>query len=198
MNRRDLLKRAGAAIIPAAILGSRLPAMGISPQSGISRIGAVVYEERYADCRTFADILARRGAVPFAVNGDCGKLWHRALREHLAGNAGSVAGLTCDSDSVVSRICGRELGLGATYEGAHDCRGTDSLAHRLRGGVYQREIAAALRGDGACWAELLAEALVGGHSHDKFSIFSGSVPVKTARSPEHPGYLTSWLLEKIA
>src|SRR5579859_6719679 len=144
--------------------------MGISPRSGISRIGAVVYEERYADCRTFADILARRGAVPFAVNGDCGKLWHRALREHLAGNGGSVAGLTSDSDSVVSRICGKELGLGATYEGAHDCRGTDFLAHRLRGGVYQREIAAVLGNDGARWAESLAGALAHGRSYDHSAI----------------------------
>lgn len=195
MNRRDLLKRAGAAIIPAAILGSRLPAMGIAQQPGILRIGAVVYDERYSDCRSFADILVRRGAVPFPVNGDCGKLWHSALREHLVGNGGSVAGLTSDSDSVVSRICGKELGLAAIYEGAHDCRGSDFLAHRLRGGVYQREIAVALRSDGACWAESLAQSLAHGRSHHHSAIFSGGVLVKTSRSFGHPGYLTSWLLE---
>ncbi len=160
MNRRDLLKRAGAAIIPAAILGSRVPALGISRQPGISRIAAVVYDERYSDCRSFANILLRHGATPFPVKGDCGQLWHGALTEHLARNRGNVAGLTTDSDCVVSRACGRELGLGLVYEGAHDSRGSSDVMHRLRSTAYQREIVAALGGDGAPWAVSLAQSLL--------------------------------------
>lgn len=183
-------------IIPAAILGSRLPAMGISRQPGTSRIVAVVYDEWYSDCRSFADILVRRGATPLPVNGDCARLWHGALRKHLACNRGSVAGLTTDSDFVVSGACGREVGLGPAYEGAHDCRGSKCVTHRLQSDAYCHEIGAALGGDGAPWAESLAQSLRRLRSHDNAAALRSSVSLKTSRSSDHPGYLTSWLLEE--
>ena len=200
MNRRDLLKRAGAAIIPAAILGSRLPAMGASWEHGfsLSRIAAVVYDERYSDCRLFADILAEHGATPFPVNGDCGRLWYGALTEHLAASRGKVAGLTTDSDFVVSRACGRELGLNLVYEGAHDSRGSNDIMHRLRSTAYQREIAATLGRDRASWTETLGQSLLRLPSHEGAAILSVPVSVKTPRSFDHPGYLTSWLHEACA
>jgi hypothetical protein len=170
--------------------------LGISRQPGISRIKAVVYDERYGDCRSFADILVEHGATPFPVNGDCGRLWHGALREHLVGSRGSVAGLTTDSDFVVSRGCGREVGLGATYEGTHDCRASNCVTHRLQRGAYHHEIAGALGGDGASWAESLAQSLLGALAYDNAAILSASVSLKTPRSSDHPGYLTSWLLEE--
>lgn len=183
-------------MIPAAILGARLPAMGASWERENPRIAAVVYDERYSDCRSFADILVRHGATPFPVNGDCGRLWHGALREHLAANRGKVAGLTADSDFVVSRACGRELGLRLIYEGAHDSRGANGVTHRLRSTAYPREIAAAFDSAGAAWAETLAQSLFGGPTHDGAAIFGATVLLKTSCSSDHPGYLTSWLLEK--
>ena len=174
--------------------------MGASWEPGfsLSRIAAVVYDERYSDCRSFADILVGHGATPFPVNGDCGQLWYGALREHLVRSRGRVAGLTTDSDFVVSRACGRELGLRLTYEGAHDSRGSSNVTHRLRSTPYQREIVAALGGDDASWAETLAQSLLCLPSHDGAEILSAPVSVKTARSFDHPGYLTSWLHEASA
>jgi hypothetical protein len=172
--------------------------MGASWEPGISRIAAVVYDERYSDCRSFADILVRHGATPFPVNRDCGRLWHGTLREHLVRNPGNVAGLTTDSDFVVSRACGRELGLGLVYEGAHDSRGSNDVTHRLRSTAYQREIVAALGGAGASWAENLAQSLLRLPSHRSAAIFGAPVSLKTPRSPDHPGYLTSWLHEESA
>jgi hypothetical protein len=172
--------------------------MGISRQPGILRIAAVVYDERYSDCQLFADVLVRQGATPFPVNGDCGRLWHGVLREHLAEDRGSVAGLTTDSDSVVSRMCGRELGFGAAYEGTHDGRGSNYLTHRLRGCVYEHEIAAALGDEPASWAESVAQLLLHAPSHDGAAIFRGPVSLDTPHSSDYPGYLTSWLLEKTA
>ena len=168
--------------------------MTYETEQRIPRIAAVVYDERYSDCRLFADILMRHGATPFSVSGDCGRLWHGTLREHLADNPGSVAGLTTDSDFVVSRACGRELGLRLAYEGAHDSRGSNDITHRLRSTAYQREIVAAL-GSGASWAETLAQSLRRLPSHDSAGIFGAPVSLKTPRSSDYPGYLTSWLHE---
>jgi hypothetical protein len=167
--------------------------MGASWEPGISRIAAVVYDERYSDCRSFADILVRHGATPFPVNGDSARLWHGALKEHLVWNRGNVAGLTTDSDFVVSRACGGALGLGLAYEGAHDIRGSSNVTHQLRSTGYQREIVAALGSDGASWAETLAQSLLRLPSHDSIAILGSSASLKTPRSSDHPGYLTSWL-----
>jgi hypothetical protein len=171
--------------------------MGASWEPGISRIAAVVYDERYSDCRSFADILVRHGATPFPVNGDSARLWHGALREYLVGNRGNVAGLTTDSDFVVSRVCGGALGLGLAYEGAHDIRGSSNVTHRLRSTAYQREIAA-LGSDGGAWVETLAQSLLRLPSHESAAIFGAPVSLKTPRSSDHPGYLTSWLHEESA
>ena len=172
--------------------------MVVSWKPRISRIAAVVYDERYSDCRAFASVLVRRGATPFPVSGDCGRLWHGALRAHLLRNRGKVAGLTTDSDFVVSRAYGRELGLRLVYEGAHDSRGSSEVTHRLRRTAYQREIVANLGGDRASWAEMLAQSLLRLPSHDSAASFGAPALLKTPRSSDHPGYLTSWLHEQSA
>jgi hypothetical protein len=202
MNRRDFLKGAGAAIVPAAIPGAiwgAVPvAAGAESADEVSRavvpITAVVYDERYADCRAFADALARRGAKAFATNADAAQLWHGPLRAYVERNPGRVAGLTTYADFSVSQACGRELSFAQLYEGEHDGRRSRAnLAHRLRTRGDDREIASAF--SGGLWATQLADAL------SRTRIEAGapgatlrSANATTPRSAGHPGYLNSWLL----
>lgn len=172
--------------------------MGISWQPGILRIAAVVYDERYSDCRSFADILVQHGATPFPANGDCGRLWHGALSEHFAANRGSVAGLTTDSDSVVSRVCGREFGFSTTYEGTHDGRGPGYIVHHLRGSGYERDFASTLQRDEMPWSESVAEALHRSVRLDNPKSGVQRTMLNTRNSLSQHLYLVSWLLEKSA
>ena len=198
MRRRELLKRAGAAIVPAVILGSHFPALVSSWERGTSRITAVVYDERYSDCQLFADIAVGHGATAFPVNGDCARLWFGTLRDHVVRRGGCVAGLTTDSDFVVSRMCGRELGLGVAYEGGHDGRGSISISHCLRSSGRERNFANVLRSDDARWAGNLGVAmnLVCSHDAGDTDAVQTTVLLKTPRASDYPGYLTSWLLQK--
>src|SRR5271170_2462866 len=169
MNRRDFLKGAGAAAIvptaiPGAIWGSTPPAANAAPESAASivlpPITAVVYDERYADCKLFADALVRHGAVAFPADADSAQLWYGSLRAHLARRPGRVAGLTTYADFSVSQSCGREQNLATLYEGAHDGRRSrTNLTHRLRVAGDARVIAAAMPGADVPWAESLANAL---------------------------------------
>jgi hypothetical protein len=209
MNRRDFLKGAGAAIVPAAIpgaiWGSSSPPAGEStaaasatPESTTSRrvapITAVVYDERYADCRLFAAALVSQGAVAFPANADSAQLWYGSLRAHLARHPGRVAGLTTYADFTVSQACGRELNLATLYEGAHDARRSrSSLTHRLRVSGDAPGIAAAIAGPDASWAESLANALCRFPSARDSAVRHAST-VSTPRAAGHPGYLASWLL----
>jgi hypothetical protein len=197
MNRRDFLKGAGAAaIVPAAIPGA---IWGSSPVPATAApvfppISAVVFDERYADCKIFADAFVRRGAVAYAANADSAQLWYGSLRAHLAQFPGRVAGLTTYADFSVSQACGRELNLATLYEGTHDARRSrTNLTHRLRAVDDAREIAAAMPGADAPWAESLANALCRLPS-TRGAALRNLATATTPRSPDHPGYLASWLL----
>jgi hypothetical protein len=197
MNRRDFLKGAGAAaIVPAAIPNALWGSAPIATTAApvVPPISAVVYDERYADCKIFADALVRHGAVAFAANADSAQLWYGSLRAHLALHPGRVAGLTTYADFSVSQACARELNLATLYEGAHDGRRSrTNLTHRLRAVENAREIAAAMPAADAPWAESLANAL------SRLPSTRDSAPrnlatATTPRSVGNPGYLSSWLL----
>jgi hypothetical protein len=201
MNRRDFLKNAGAAIVPAAIPGSLWGSVsGVDRAPGTGRefapLSAVIFDERYPDCEAFADLLAGRGAKPFATNQDAAQLWYGPLRAHLAKHPGRVAGLTTYADFSVSQACGRELNFAQLYEGEHDGRRLRAnLAHRLRTKGDDREIAASLTGES--WAVQIAHALsrLPGPAEGAYAMASPHFATATTpRSAGHPGYLNSWLI----
>jgi len=195
MKRRDFLK--GAAIVPAAVAMARWPAMAETIGARRSRIAAVVYDERYADCRIFAETLAREGAMAVATGGDAARLWYGALREQSALRDGNVAGMTTDADLVVSRGCSRELNMRMAYEGSHDCRMLDHLKHCLRGSGIEREVYAALLRADAPWAESIAKALMRVPASDRAGRqgpFMVQATATTSPGAGNAGYLTSWLL----
>jgi hypothetical protein len=203
VNRRNFVKGASAVIVPVVFLGPRLSAIAVARSMSAS-ITAVIYDERYCDCSAFAEALRRQGATAFPANGDSASLWYGALRAQLLRHGGRVAGFTTHSDLGVSQSCGRELQLKMLYQGAHDCRASSSLTHRLRGRVDQQIMAAAFTGGNASWPRRLARILCHIPGPDSGSTASPDdsadratweeTSVTTSRSGDHPGYLTSWLL----
>lgn len=195
MRRRDFLK--GIAIVPASAAAAQWSTVAKRSCGWVKdlRISAVVYDERYADCRLFADVLAQQGAVRFPSAGDAVSVWYGALREHIAQRGGRVGGMTTDSDLTVSRMCGREEGLKLIYEGSHDCRTSNRLVHRLVGNGVEREVYAALLGDKTPWPHAIADALSRPLLAARFMNPAAGRPVITRpHSIAHPGYLASWLL----
>ena len=199
MNRRDFLKGAGAAIVPAALPGAIWTPAKAAPSAvasarvaqHVAPIAAVVFDERYPDCRIFAETLSRRGAKAFATNRDAVQLWYGPLRAYLAQHSGRVAGLTTYADFSVSQACGRELKLTQIHEGEHDARRSRAeLTHRLRTVADDGQVAAAF--GGISWAARLADAL--GRLPSPPVGPARLVTASTPRSEGHPGYLNSWLL----
>jgi hypothetical protein len=201
MNRRDFLRNAGAAMVPAALPGaiwsSTSPAAGGDrahmAAGNLSPITAVLYDERYADCRAFAEALRRCGAQPFATGQDAVRLWYGPLRAHLEKNPGRVAGLATYSDFSSSWTCGRERRYVIWFEGEHDGRRSrTTLAHRLRTRGNDTEIAAAFANES--WPTQLAQALARlPESTETKNVAPRSSTATTPRTTGHPGYLSSWL-----
>jgi hypothetical protein len=201
MKRRDFLK---AAVTPAVVAATEWCAAAEALRAGPFEITAVLYDDRYADCRAFAKALERHGATSFAtVGGDAASVWYGGLRASLMRSGGRVAGMTTDSDWMVSRACGRERGLGMAYEGSHDCRKSDRLIHRLYGNGTEWEVYMSLLHAGIPWAESVANGLVrssgpGGARREGAVAIAKADAVLTRVSTGHPGYLTSWLLDPSA
>lgn len=206
MNRRRFLRHTGAAmaagvVAPVAFRFYSAP-MEWAQTAGAPGITAVLFEERYRDCRIFADALAALGAQPFAINGNSAAPWYGPLRVHLASVRGVVAGLTAESDRGVSLACGRELHLTRVYEGAHDARRSSSIVHRIQAAAHPDEIAAALRRAHESWSESLALVLhrtrfLGTLSITSPALTGGSgdrIVHTSSLTSDFPGYLTSWLL----
>lgn len=225
MKRRDFLKNAGVAIVPAALPAALWGSPPATPESETPRpkgrlfareqvrLTVVVYDERYADCRAFAEALECHGAKAFATNQDAVALWYGPLRTHLEKNPGRVAGLATYADFSSSIACGRELAYSLHFEGHHDARcSLKVLAHRLitRANQSADTVAIANPDDIAAelakgaWAPQLAESLW----HMREPVPSKLVPdaptllpgtsfeakTTTARTPGRVTYLSSWLV----
>jgi hypothetical protein len=205
MNRRKFLQSTGAAVFGGVIAPAALsldPVSAVLTQDAkVPRITAVIFDERYRDCKIFADALVACSARPFAVNGNSAALWYGPLRIHLSSAPGPIAGLTTESDRGVSLASGRELHLKLFYEGSHDARRGASIAHRISGAAKQDGIAAAIPRPSVPWSASLAHAL---HLAQfpapplTASVLNSAnqrpIVATTPRSPDFPGYLTSWLL----
>jgi hypothetical protein len=85
---------------------------------------AVIYDERHADARAFAEHLQRQGAASFATRGDATSLWYG---DPSPRNAGTIAGLTTWSDLVIARSHGREFGMRLAFEKPHGPGSSDHL-----------------------------------------------------------------------
>jgi hypothetical protein len=193
LDRRTFLKDASALTVSASLLASGASAISSAAELHGPRISAVLFDGRYSSCRAFANAQAREGAAAFDVGADVALLWYGPLRDHLAKNGGSVAGLTTQSDFVVSKSFGRELRLSVKYEGVHDSRGSRAIAHRLRSPVNVDDLSATLRRADSSWGEALASALARTQSAEPATQWKSSV-ARTLPLGDHPGFLMSWLL----
>jgi hypothetical protein len=189
LSRRGFCHAAAAQLALAAM--PRPAAALARPDPARFPVAAVLYDERFADAREFATALSATGATPFPIARGSGALWHRALGALLRRQGARVAGMTTASERMIAASQGREMGLRALFEGAHDGRASEGVAHRYR-----------LRGAPASLIELtgsreppspgrLAKMLthIQGNPQDWHEL-----ACLGPKRDDHPGYLTSWLI----
>jgi|SRR6516225_7895038 len=190
LNRRGFC-HAAAAQLALAAMPRRAAATLARLDAAPSPVAAVLYDERFADAREFATALAALGATPFPIARGSGALWYGALAALLRRQGARVAGMATASERMIAISCGREMGLRPLFEGAHDGRASEGVAHSYR-----------LQGAPASLIELtgsreppspgrLAEMLshIQGDPQDCHE-FARLGPKRN----DHPGYLTSWLV----
>jgi hypothetical protein len=159
LSKRTFLKRAAVATAAAAVTPTCLIASSREGKSLRPMFDWVVFNERYADARSFATALSERAAEIMPMAGDVGVLWYRQLRVALAGRTTRIAGMGTHTDLFILETLARDAGLRVQYRGEHDCRGAPALTHRMWAGAGSPELARAVEAAGCSWPTELARAL---------------------------------------
>ena len=184
MHRRNFVKTAAALAGIAAI-------PGVSARAFAAPIAAVIFDERYADARHFADELVRRGARPFATRSNVARLWYDAAGRNIVPDGTRLAGFTPYSDLVVVQWIVACWNSRVLYEGVHDARRATTVSHSLTSATGHPQLVAALSGSSPNWPRALAAALccseLAGARNRRTTIMG-----KAIRSNDFPGTLVSW------
>ena len=181
----------------AASLAGRSRAEGRRGQV-TSLFDAALFDARYGDSRDFAVELGRQGAEVLATGGDCGALWYRDLQPLLARGRIRFAGMTPDCDLFILGTLAAAGGMRVLYRAEHDCRGCQTLTHKVQVRAAARDLAAVLEHSSAQWPAGLARTLgVGVAGYDALGHrppASRVIRTATVRRADHPGLLVSWVI----
>jgi len=118
VNRRGVFK-IGAATVAGVLL--KLPDSGrnLPPTRVHLPFHRAVFDERFADCRSFASELQSAGVSTSAIRGDVAKLWYYDLRLHLSENRLPIAGLTDRAALFCLEELARDVGMRVVFRADH-------------------------------------------------------------------------------
>jgi hypothetical protein len=190
LKRREFLKTS-ALVATAASTGVLTVNANARQPERANPIHFVLVDEALEDSVAFAQELIARGAHPFSVQEDIGRLWFGELGAAFKpGHA--IAGLTSHSELLVSTEFARQRGARVRFEGSHDCRGSDVLVHSLRLGEEDRPLSTLLASADTAWPRVLASHMSGLSRCD--ALRDDSCRTTTRRTATHPGSLFSWVI----
>ena len=118
VNRRNVLKISAATVAGVFV---KMPVSGrnLSPTRAHIAFHRAVFDERFAECRDFADELENAGVSASAIRGDVANLWYQDLREHLRENRLPVAGLTDRPALFCLEELARDVGMRVVFRADH-------------------------------------------------------------------------------
>lgn len=192
ITRRQLLKTgmaAGAlAQVPGLAKAGAIPAGFASVDPGMDSY-CLVYDERYAECRSFADALRADAHRVFAPGADAGEAYF-ALSRLLAERPLTVIGLTPDSTFLILSQATNGVRARLAHYGVHTYDAADRLTHRLSG-TATHAAAGTLPSLGHEWPGALARFLR--VAPQRTAASETALTTALPRAPAHAPYLVSWL-----
>lgn len=116
-SRRVVLQASAGAL--AAVVAAPLSIRAQALAGRRALITTVVFDERIAACRDFADEAARYGADALSMEGDVTELWYDDLRSGLKVSPTIIAGLTQEPAANSLRSLARDVDYYQIYRGDH-------------------------------------------------------------------------------
>jgi hypothetical protein len=118
VNRRSVMK-IGAAAVAGALVDLPVPGRNSAAPRAHGAFQRAVFDERFAECRAFADELHSAGVPTSAIRGDVAGLWYGDLRAHLSENRLPVAGLTDRTALFCLEELARDVGMRVILRADH-------------------------------------------------------------------------------
>ncbi len=137
VNRREFIQHSVAGVVLAGAMPIRSSAA--ATRHSAMPIDKVIFDERFADCLSFAIAASRLGATVQSIRGDISAIWYHDLYYRWKQASGAIAGLTTHRSLFCLDMFARDAGLRVVHYADHRFRSDGSVDHQVFGlqGVQQ-------------------------------------------------------------
>ncbi len=157
----------------------------------------VVFDERYASSRSFADAAKEFGAPVHPIRGDITDLWFHELDARWKKEPVAIAGLTEHGPLFCLERLAWDHGMRVVYRADHTYRSGGYMEHELSGSERMLREAVDLSSSGSDWSRRTAALLI--HSRagraQASTVTVVTLGVKRAGDPEN---LVSWVIAPVS
>ena len=155
-SRREFLQT-GAAVSAIATNGAIIRgAQGVGVHPHVA-LGRAIYDDRYAEGRRFAAVVAARGVAARALDdGDITRFWYEDIEAILGGEPVAIAGFTQFGPMFVVERFAAERGMRVALRVEHRGAVNGTLKHLFSGPRQTLELAKGFEALSADWPALMA------------------------------------------
>jgi hypothetical protein len=156
-TRRQFIEGAVAAGTAAATVPVVATAFELDAENeSCLRLERVVFDERFAEARAFAEVARRRSVATSAINDSVHELWYRDLYYRWRDQKAPIAGITDHRTLFLLEMMAGDAGMRVVHR-VHHQESKGAIAHRVFGPLRQRDgILMQLANAGAGWAQRAA------------------------------------------
>jgi hypothetical protein len=159
-NRREFLQTGVSVSALPLTTGLLSPARAAHIEVNSTSLHKAIFDDRYAEARSFADAMGRFGVPVHALeNGDVTDLWCSERDSLRRRRQAAIAGTTQFGPMFAFEQLGREHRMRVVMRVEHQARGDGTIAHVMTGPPQTLALADDLRLRGADWPVLMAALL---------------------------------------
>jgi hypothetical protein len=195
VNRRQILQ-GGIAVTSLPIVSQVAWGATPEPQTPLL-LYKVVYDERFAESRTFGDEARRLGAPVHAIQGDVTSLWYDDLCVRWRNGAAAIAGLTAHGALFCLERLAWDAGMRVVFRADHKPTVDGSFHHSLQGPMQMVRAASSLRDAGTDWSCRIANVVIGCPADVSNKKQRAVYAATSAATGEDGEALTSWVIAPV-
>ncbi len=132
VNRRTLIKL-GTVGIAAAVAQAPAHAFGSALLGDSRGLARAIFDERFAEARSFGSVLSTRGMPTTGIRGDVSALWYRDLKARLLEARLPIVGLTDRTALFCLEELARDVGMKVQGRIDHTFDPQGALTHHVTG-----------------------------------------------------------------
>jgi hypothetical protein len=197
-SRREFLQIGVAALaLPiSARAGLAQAKSAVAGESAPTPLYKVIFDERSATSRAFADEVKRLGAPVYGIRGDITDLWFHDLDARWKKEPIAIAGLTEQGPLFCLERLAWDHGMRVVYRADHTYRADGYMEHELSGSEAMLREAVNLSSGGTDWSNRVASLLTRCPA-TRAQASKLTVVTPAAKKAGDPDRLVSWVIAPV-